>query len=222
VQLTFIRLLIALQAVFDVVSAFTSRFGDWLGDLWDAFPDPLAMVEVTIAFATGVVGDALGAISTVRWGLAASAVGEACKGKLWTPENSILFIRDCMSNAVQFVTMTGEQTVLEFITQKLGLWIYNTVKRFQTIRAILALDSVEATIALLRSKFIYRITILTAILALALVALLIAIAGEVTATLVLLQAENSKAFCLPQDSKFVTTRHKHRRRRENLKAGPDA
>jgi len=221
VQLTFLRLLIALQAVFDVVSSFTSRFGDWLGDLWEAFPDPVAMVEVTIAFATGVVGDALGAVATVRWGLAASAVGKACKGRLWTPESSILYIRDCMSNAVQFVTMTSEQSVLEFVTQKLGLWIYNTVKRFQTIRSILGLESVEQAIALLRSKFIYRVTILTAMLALALVALLIAIAGEVTATLVLLQSENAKQFCLPQDSKFVSTRHKHKRRRLNLKAGPD-
>jgi hypothetical protein len=214
--------LVALEAVFDVVSAFTSRFGDWLGDLWDAFPDPLAMVEVTIAFGTGVVGDALGAISTVRWGMAARAVGKDCKGKLWTPENSILFIRDCMSNAVQFVTMTGEQTVLEFVTQKLGLFIYNTVKRFQTIKAILGLDSIESVIALLRKKFIYRVTLLTAVLALAMVALLIAIAGEVTATLVLLQSENAKKFCLPQDSKFVTTRHRHKRRRLNLGAGPDA
>jgi len=220
--MTFVRLLIALSAVVELVERVAGRFGDWLGDLWDAFPNAAEMVEVTIRFVTGIIGEALASVLTIRWSLAAEQVGQECKGKLMSPKDSILFIKDCMENAIQKVTMTEEQTVFEWFTQKLGLFVFNLVKRFSTVLSILQIQAAADVVAIFRKYFVFKVTILLTMVMMAFVALLVAIAGEVVATLVLLQAENARNFCLPQDSKFVSTKHKHRRRRDNLRAGTDA
>jgi len=222
VNLTFVRLLVALSAVVELVERIAGRFGDWLGDLWDAFPNPAAMVDVTIRFFTGVLGEALASVLTIRWSLAAEAVGNQCKGKLMSPKDSILFVKDCLENSIQKVTMTEEQSVFEWLTQKLGVFTFNLVKRFGTIKSLLAIQTAADVVAIFRKYFVFKVTILITFALMAFLALLVAIAGETVATLVLLQAENAKRFCLPQDSKFVYSKHRHRRRRENLKKGPDA
>jgi len=143
---------------------------------------------------------------------------------VFTAERMVRIWFEIWRTAIQSVTFTAENSLLGFLAQTLAMGIWRLSKRFRLFAALIKAKSeaelIQVFLTSLQKRFgLVRIVALIvgwAVIAVAVGFFVWTIAMSITVL-------EKKVFetALPQDAKFVKTPHRYRRRRLNLKTGPD-
>lgn len=216
--LNFLQLVEALTSTIDKI---WERAGIWLSDLWDAFPNPVKMAEVTIAFFTGLLGMFLAAVGTQTMRAARTLVEKRTKGKLAKPGDVLKWIEDSLGDSLKQITLTSEQGLIEWCIQRLSIFLWGLFKQFKLIRSIIGIKELADVVKIVQSFFRYRAAVLTIVVAVAFVAFLLMVAFHVTAAVLILYEESVLKACLPQDSRRMRKNFRRKEVRVNLRRGPD-
>lgn len=219
--MNFLYFLELLDDFFSVIERLFDRVGQWLSDLWDAFPNPLRMADVSVEFFTGVVGLVLGVVTTPLWRNMRRNATKVCRGKLARPEEVLRWMEEALIDAVQQISMTSEQGLTAWLVQRISVWLWHLFKRFKKILAIIRIRELADVVKIVKSAFKYRITVLSVIGMMAVVILLIATALNISAAVGFFYVEKLPAYCLSQDSRRVRRTRRNVQFRVNERAGPD-
>lgn len=204
---------------------FWERVQRLFRELWDAFPNPIAMADAVVSFFTGLLGFLVQIpIAGVEKSILDALSKSKARHRVFTTEQMIRIWFDIWRTAVQTVTFTGENSLLEFLARSLAIGIWRLSRRIRLIRGLIAakteaemisvfLRSLKSKVGLLR---VFAIIIGSAVLAIGVGFFVWTIAMSIA---VLEKKVFEKA--LPQDSTFTKKPHTYRRRRLNLRSGPD-
>lgn len=177
-----------LSVLLDFADDFFRRLGDLLGDLWDDFPNPVKMADDLVGFFTGLLGIVVGSAATSYFSLASKVVAKGHAGTeeeigrpyqhVMTPEGACLWFADVLSEVVKFASNTSDNSLVFFIAQRFGMWLYHTFKRFKLVLKLIAIETEADAIALIVSIFKSRAAtlMLTAVVAIVTIVLILAVA----------------------------------------------
>lgn len=202
----------------DGISTFAKAIG--------AFPNVWEMADIFTRFATGLPGRILSIPFAGFGNLFASVVRTYYGSRLMRPEDAARLIFKIPEIMVQSVTMTGENSLFEYLVQGFATWIYRTFKQWKMIYQLYSGYSegqfVEGVVRVITGKLRhFRFLLVLAVIVFILCAecLLAAYVFSFGLGWVLWTGDFEK-FLLPQDSKRIWKRG-GRVARQNVRAGPD-
>jgi hypothetical protein len=152
----------ALAVVLQSFNAIVERIGDLFHELILAAPNPLKMLNALTEFATGLAGIAIGKTSTTYFGLLASLLEKSSYGQteglgrpyqhVMTPAKSVRWISFQLESIVTFLTNTSEQSLVPFLLQRFGIWLWHLFKKFKLLLKIIGIRSEADFVAIVSGK----------------------------------------------------------------------
>lgn len=156
----------ALSQVLELIGLFLSigeglfnRLGQFLADIWKAFPRPLAMADAVFEFISSISGIILTRAGSFYWTLAAARMKSSSKefGRpqqtVQTPAMGIEMSQDYIETAIKFLTLTSENNLADTMLNWVGRSMWNLLQHFFTIQKLIGITSQAAAIAFIKGVF---------------------------------------------------------------------
>lgn len=222
---TFIQIQAILRGSAEHLYRFAEEFASLPGDLWDAFPNPWAMVEVVASFSSGFAGRILaipfaGFESMVRDYLKIAGL----HNKLIRGDAALRWTFEGYTAFAQTITLTRDFGILVWLARTAAVWLYRTFRRLSFLWSVIGVANEVELANLFIQKFARRIGTLR-ITGLILGGFLVVAYAGATALFIGLAITcvdgSAKALFLPQDSARQRVRVRVIEKRVNRRRGPD-
>lgn len=146
--LNLLQLIELLRGVFDDMS---DKLGQFLEDVWAAFPNVIGMADAVIRLTSGLLGIVIGRSATIYWRMFAREFekpGELVPENFYpipgrpyqhvmTPSNALNFVAKAGEVWMQTITFTGETGLAAALASFVGRFLWNLWKRFKFIREVM-------------------------------------------------------------------------------------